>query len=112
MRIEEYQDRNGKSLFREWFNNLDPQTARIISMALTRLQIGNTSNIKNVGSGVFERKVDHGPGYRIYFGKGKEDLIILLIGGTKKRQSQDIERAKLLWKEFKCNKKLEVPIWH
>lgn len=74
-------------------------------MALTRLEQGNTSNVKSVGSGVHELRIDHGPGYRIYFGKQGKELIILLCGGTKARQQKDIETAKLRWSEFKKRKR-------
>lgn len=74
-------------------------------MALTRLEQGNISNVKSVGSGVHELRIDHGPGYRIYFGRQGNELIILLCGGTKARQRKDIETAKLRWSEFKTRKR-------
>ncbi|MGC9199048.1 MAG: type II toxin-antitoxin system RelE/ParE family toxin [Acidobacteriaceae bacterium] len=66
---------------------------------------GNASSMKPVGEGVSEYKMDFGPGYRIYFGKDGERLVILLGGGTKKRQNQDIEEAKAAWREYKRLKK-------
>jgi putative addiction module killer protein len=77
----------------------------IITVALERLAGGNTSSIKLVGEGVSEYKIDFGPGYRIYFGKDGDRLVILLGGGTKKRQKQDIENAKAAWRECKQLKK-------
>lgn len=74
-------------------------------MALERVAGGNTSSIKTVGEGVSEYKIDFGPGYRIYFGKDGDRLIVLLGGGTKKRQNQDIENAKAAWREYKQFKK-------
>ncbi len=67
----------------------------------------NLSNVNEVGAGVFECRVDFGPGYRIYFGKDGDMLIILLGGGTKKRQQKDIEIAKTLWREYKQRKRQE-----
>lgn len=66
---------------------------------------GNFSNVKGVGAGVFESKIDFGPGYRVYFGKDGETLVILVGGGTKKRQSQDIEKAQRRWKDYRRRKK-------
>jgi putative addiction module killer protein len=68
-----------------------------------RLESGNTSAVKWLGV-VGEYRIDWGPGYRIYLAKGGADLVILLGGGTKKRQSRDIERAKGLWSEYKARK--------
>lgn len=67
--------------------------------------MGNTSNVKGVGGGVFELKVDFGPGYRIYFGKDGSEIVILLGGGTKKRQDRDIEAAHVCWWNYKGRKK-------
>ncbi|MBX3532248.1 MAG: type II toxin-antitoxin system RelE/ParE family toxin [Rhizobiaceae bacterium] len=91
--IEEFVDSTGKSLFGDWFEQLDPFAAAKVTSALTRLALGNTSNVKGVGAGVFEYKIDFGPGYRLYFGKDGERLVILLAGGTKRRQQQDIEAS-------------------
>jgi putative addiction module killer protein len=72
---------------------------------LVRLQHSNFSNVKGVGSGVFEYRIDFGPGYRVYFGKDGDALVILLGGGTKKHQQRDIESAKTLWEAYKRRKK-------
>ncbi len=68
------------------------------------MEQGNLSNAKAVGKGVSEYKIDFGPGYRIYFGQEGDVLIILLVGGTKKRQSDDIETAQHLWSQYKKEK--------
>ena len=75
---------------------------------LTRMESGNLSNVKGVGHGVFECRLDHGPGYRIYFGKDGDNLIILLGGGTKRHQQRDVEKAQALWREYKERKRKEV----
>ena len=103
-RIKEFV-REGSSLFQEWFDDLDSIAASKVTTALYRLQYGNFSNVRSVGSGVSEYKIDFGPGYRIYFGKDGYTLIIVLTGGTKKTQSKDIEKAKLFWQEYKAKKK-------
>lgn len=64
----------------------------------------NISNVKSVGSGVFECRIDFGPGYRVYFGKDGEHLVILLGGGMKKRQQEDIHTAIARWQDFKRRK--------
>ena len=100
--------REGLSPFREWFRRLDPAAANKVATALYRLQYGNFSNVKSVGGGVSECKIDFGPGYRIYFGQEGNTLIILLCGGTKKMQQKDIEKAKMFWQEYKSRKRQEV----
>jgi putative addiction module killer protein len=74
-------------------------------MAVTRLGQGNFSNVKGVGSGVWEYKIDFGPGYRIYIGKDGNCLVILLGGGTKKRQNTDISEAIARWQDYKQRRK-------
>ena len=72
---------------------------------MTRLSLGNISNVKGVGAGAFETKIAFGPGYRVYFGKDGESLVILLAGGTKRRQQQDIKAAQERWQDYKDRKK-------
>lgn len=74
-------------------------------MALDRLERGNFSAVKGIGAGVFELRMDFGPGYRIYFGKDGEELVILLGGGSKQRQQKDIQAAQLLWQLHKQTKR-------
>jgi len=103
--LHEYLDASGRNEYRTWFNGLDVAAATKVTVALERIAGGNTSSIKAVGEGVSEYKIDFGPGYRIYFGKDGDRLVILLGGGTKKRQNQDIENAKVAWREYKQLKK-------
>jgi len=104
-KILEYLDIAQRSPFRDWSHGLDAQAAAKINIALARLARGNVSNVKGVGSGVLEFRVDFGPGYRIYFARDGQDLIILLGGGTKRRQQQDIETALERWADYKRRKK-------
>ena len=85
--VREYIDGNARSPYADWFDRLNAQAAAKVATALTRLTAGNFSNVKGVGSGVFEYRIDFGPGYRVYFGKDGERLVILLGGGTKKRSA-------------------------
>ena len=72
-----------------------------MATALERMADGNLSNVKPVGRGVLEYRIDFGPGYRIYFGRDGELLVILLAGGTKKRQQEDIRAAKTNWVDYR-----------
>ena len=105
--IREYVDREGRSPYARWFDRLNAQAAAKVAMALVRLEQGNLSGIKGVGSGVFEHRIDFGPGYRIYLGKDGDTLVILLGGGTKRRQRQDIETAMGRWRDYKRRKRQE-----
>ena len=102
--ILEYLDLNGCSPHAEWFENLSAPAAAKVAVAITRLALGNFSNVKGVGGGVYEYRVNFGPGFRIFFGKDGERLVILLGGGTKKRQQKDIEDAKAKWQDYKKRK--------
>lgn len=106
--IQEYINPNNRNPFAKWFNRLDPKAAAKVTAALTRMEQGNFSQVKSVGGGVRERRIHFGPSYRIYFGKDGDDLIILLGGGTKKRQQKDIEAARDLWQEYKQRKSNEA----
>jgi putative addiction module killer protein len=104
--IRSFVEASGRVPFQVWFDALDRQTQARIAVGLTRLSRGNRSNVKGVGAGVFELKLDFGSGYRVYFGQDGNTLIILLAGGTKKRQSEDIVAAKARLIEYKERKAL------
>ena len=78
-----------------------------MTVAVLRFEAGNFSAVKGEGEGIFELRMDFGPGYRIYFGKHGEDLVILLGGGTKKRQQADIQAARALWQEYKQSRRIK-----
>ncbi|MDQ0422681.1 putative addiction module killer protein [Peteryoungia aggregata LMG 23059] len=104
MEIREFLDEQGRSPFGLWFEGLDPMAAVKITTSITRMSLGNFSNAKGVGEGVLEYRIDYGPGYRIYFGKDGDRLIILLAGGTKKRQQADIKMGHVRWAEYRKRK--------
>ena len=106
--IRGYIDENGNKRFAQWLEGLESAAAAKVTIALTRMEQGNLSRAKGVGSGVFEYKIDFGPGLRIYFGKDGDSLVILIGGGTKKRQQQDIATAKECWAAYKRRKKQEI----
>ena len=102
-RVIEYV-REGSSPFARWFSALDARAAAKAAVALYRLEQGNFSNVKSLGKGVSEYKIDFGPGYRIHFGQEGDELVILLGGGAKKTQDKDIQIARMLWTEYKQTK--------
>ena len=106
--VLEYLDRAGSSPFAGWFQGLDAAAAAKVTTAIRRLELGNFSNVKGVGGGVFEYRVDFGPGYRVYFGKDGDAVVILLGGGTKKRQNRDITMAHERWADYKKRKSQET----
>ena len=86
---------------------LDNQAAAKVLTAVERMKQGNLGDHKSVGKGVRERRLDFGPGYRIYFGRDGETLIVLVGGGTKSRQHKDIQNAQKIWAEYKATKHKE-----
>jgi len=99
--IREFLGEDGRNLFGDWFERLNSEAARRVTTALYRLGSGNFSNVKGVGGGVFECRIDFGPGYRVYFGKDGDRIILLLYGGTKQRQQDDIILAGKYWQQYK-----------
>jgi putative addiction module killer protein len=91
--VREYLTTGGTSPYANWFNRLNATAAAKVTIAVTRMAQGNLGNAKSVGSGVQEYHIEFGPGYRIYFGRDGDRLVILLGGGTKKRQQDDIRDA-------------------
>ena len=78
LEISEYVDGRGRSPFGVWFDGLDAKAAARVRTALARMEAGNLSNVRSVGRGVLERRIHSGPGYRVYFGRDGETLIVLL----------------------------------
>jgi len=103
--IQEYIDEDGSSGFADWFNALDTQAALKVTTYLARLEMGNTSSLKSLGKGLWECRIHWGPGLRIYLGRDGNTLVILFGGGTKRRQSKDIEKAMADWAHYKKRKK-------
>ena len=106
--IREYINDRGRSPFGRWFDGLDARAAARVRTALARMEAGNLSNVRGVSSGVLECRINVGPGYRVFFGRDGDTLIVLLGGGTKARQQRDIEDARQLWQEYKRRKQQEV----
>jgi putative addiction module killer protein len=106
--VREYLNAEGNSPYAKWFDRLNVAVAVKVTTAVHRMEQGNFSNVKGVSAGVYEYRIDYGPGYRIYFGKDVDRLVILLAGGTKKRQDADITAAKATWRDYKRRKRQEV----
>ena len=103
--LAEYVDDFGQSPFDRWFAALDGIAAAKVTVALGRIERGANSNVKSVGEGVFEYRIDFGPGYRVYFGRDGATFVILLGGGSKQRQQRDIDDARSRWTDYKDRKK-------
>lgn len=106
--VKEYVDASGSSPFAKWFEGLNREAALKVTSAIRKIQAGNKSNMESIGNNVHELKIHSGPGYRIYFGNDGETLVILLGGGTKKRQSADIKEAKACWAEYEKRKSSQI----
>jgi len=100
--IRTYLTPDAQAPFDEWLNNLkDARTRGIIRARLNRVRLGNLGDCSSVGDGVFELRIDHGPGYRVYYGQEGTQLVILLCGGDKSSQNRDILKAKVYWADYR-----------
>ncbi len=103
--VREYLDERGAAPFAHWLDSLDALAAAKVATALYRLEQGNFSRVEGVGGGIYESKINFGPGYRLYFAKDGEALIILLGGGSNKRQSADLAAARSCWQDYQRRKR-------
>lgn len=102
IQLLEYITEEGENPFHNWLNSLNDRAARArIRVRLNRVRLGNFGDSKSVGKGVNELRVDYGPGYRVYYGKSKTAIVILLCGGSKKSQSKEIQLAQAYWADYK-----------
>ncbi|MEZ4663978.1 MAG: type II toxin-antitoxin system RelE/ParE family toxin [Caldilineaceae bacterium] len=99
-----YADASGREPFVVWLSNLRDKGGRKRILArLRRLEQGNLGDWKSVGDGVKELRLFFGPGYRVYFAEDGDTIVVLLLGGDKSSQVNDIERAKAYWKEYQAH---------
>jgi putative addiction module killer protein len=105
LQIRYYVAEDGRQPFADWFAEVKPVARAKVTRAIARMEQGNLSNVKSVGQGVLELRIDYGPGYRVYLGRDGEALVVLLTGGTKKRQQRDIEEAHACWQDYKGRKR-------
>ncbi len=98
--VREYVSQDDKSPYREWLDSLDTSIRARIQARIFRFELGNLGDHKSVGKGVWEARIQFGPGYRVYFGKDEGRIILLLFGGDKSTQSRDIRKAQEYWVEY------------
>lgn len=98
----EYVTESGKNPFQTWLTKLrDGQARARIRVRLNRVRLGNFGDAKSVGDGVWELRIPYGPGYRVYFARIKNSVVLLMCGGNKSTQSQDIRQAKEYWIDYR-----------
>ena len=99
--IQNYVKADNTSPFEEWYNSLrDNKAKNRIQLRLDRILEGNLGDYRSVGEGVFELRIDYGPGYRVYFGQIGAIIVFLLCGGDKSTQNRDIRTAKEYWADY------------
>lgn len=92
---------NGNSPFKDWLKKLDNLSRAIVVRFIQRVATGGArKSVKALKDGIFEIKITHGPGYRVYFAEDGNEIIILLVGGDKKTQTRDIDKAKEFWRNY------------
>lgn len=105
-----YQTAAGGRPLVEWLAGLNDRQARArIEARLARLAAGNLGDVETVGEGVMELRVDWGPGYRVYFSRVGQVIVLLLCGGDKRTQQKDIERAKAYFEDYKARSAKQAP---
>jgi putative addiction module killer protein len=103
MIIKTYKTSTGKEPFSEWYEDLEKGLRATVATRFERIRVGNFGDCKMLkgAGGVWELRIDVGPGYRIYFGKEGKEIVVLLVGGNKGSQERDIEKAKHYWLNYK-----------
>lgn len=96
-----YQDESGREPFVEWLKTLERSDRARILTRLDRVEQGNLGDHKYISEKLYELRFQYGPGYRVYFGKEKSIIILILAGGTKASQKKDIKRAQKYWSAFR-----------
>jgi putative addiction module killer protein len=108
--VREYVRPEGSCPFGDRFADLrDARAQARIDTTIRKLARGLKPDVRSVGEGVHEARIDYGPGYRVYFGNDGETLLVLLLCGDKRTQDQDITAAKALWAEYQTRKAAPPP---
>ncbi|MEF8733757.1 MAG: type II toxin-antitoxin system RelE/ParE family toxin [Candidatus Accumulibacter meliphilus] len=98
----DYQMADGRDPFKEWLADLADRQARArVAVRVQRMAAGNFGDHKPLSDGVWELKIDHGPGYRVYYAQAGRRVLLLLVGGDKRRQQADIATAVRYWQDWK-----------
>lgn len=104
-RTLEYQTPDGQTPFRDWLTGLkDKRAMAKVLSRLATVRAGSMGDCKSLDGGLYELRIDFGPGYRVYFGQDGQTLVILLCGGDKSSQAKDISKARDLWAAYKGEK--------
>ncbi|RTL41274.1 MAG: type II toxin-antitoxin system RelE/ParE family toxin [Burkholderiales bacterium] len=99
--VKHYLSADGRDLVIEWVKRLRDPVAKVqVARRINRIEAGNLGDHKPCRDGVWELRIDHGPGYRVYYARAGSVLVLLLCGGDKSSQEQDIERAVALWHDW------------
>lgn len=105
VKVVHYVAEGGTDYFGEWLQRQSSETRARIQTRIDRVELGNFGDHKRVGKGVSELRIDFGPGYRVYYGADGKELVILLAGGTKRRQARDIAVAQACWRAYQQEKR-------
>ena len=105
IRVVHYITEDGADHFDRWLRRQNPQVRARVQTRIDRIELGNFGDHHGVGSGVFELRLNFGPGYRIYYGLDGDELVILLGGGSKRLQQRDIDMAKVRWRAYRQEKR-------
>ena len=105
VRVVHYITPDGKDYFDEWLLRQNSQVRARVQTRIDRVEMGNFGDHRELGRGVSELRIDFGPGYRVYYGRDGDALVVLMGGGTKRRQARDIRNAQALWNEYQQEKR-------
>ena len=106
LKVSDYISDDGYDPFKKWLESLSYRQARArILVRIQRLAAGNFGDCKPIAEGIWELRIDHAAGYRVYYAKAGEKLILILAGGDKRRQQADIETALEYWNNWKRKNK-------
>jgi putative addiction module killer protein len=107
-KLRYYIDRNGKNIFDEWWSSLrDEKAKKAVYRRVARIESENFGDCKPLRDGVWELRIDVGPGYRVYYAKAGSTIVLLLCGGDKRKQDSDIDRACEYWNDWQERNKQE-----
>ena len=105
LEIRHYLSETGNDPYQQWLDHLMDRTAKArITVRVNRLSAGAFGDCKALCQGVWELRIDHGPGYRLYYARDGKKLVLLLLGGDKRQQQADIEKAVCCWNEYQKRK--------